>query len=184
MRRGANRSSAFTRRLPAAAVALGCSAPQRVAAAARAAAPRQLRRATAPRPARRTRQQDARRGRHGDIDKIGIALIDWETIAQFIDFNHGDEVKVDTALIDAINNAGGIGGRKLDVVFDKYRADRIGRPRPRSANEVHRGRQVFAVLGNIEDRACGAAVRGETHHKILIGHDLTSVEILGADRTA
>jgi ABC-type branched-subunit amino acid transport system substrate-binding protein len=115
-----------------------------------------------------------------DQIKVGVALIDWSTIAQFIDFNHGDEVKIDNVFFDAINKAGGIGGRQLVPVYIKYKP--IGSQDPVNVcTKFTQDDKVFAVLGNIEDpTGAGQTCVTKNNHTIMIGHDLTDVELSAA----
>jgi ABC-type branched-subunit amino acid transport system substrate-binding protein len=112
--------------------------------------------------------------------KIGIALVDWKSIQQFINFNHGDEQAIDQVFIDNINKNGGIGGKKLVAVYQKYTP--IGSAGPTQVcTSFTEDQKVFAVLGNIEDPSgAGQLCVAKQHKTILIGHDLTEKEINGA----
>ena len=112
--------------------------------------------------------------------KIGIAIVDFAPIQQFVDFNHGDEQKIDQVFIDNINKNGGIGGKKLDVVYQKYTP--IGSTFPTQVcTKMTQDEKVFAVLGNIEDPTGASQLCvSKQNHTILIGHDMTDTELLGA----
>lgn len=78
--------------------------------------------------------------------KIAIVVVDFECIAQFVDFNQGDAEKIANALVADINNKGGILGRKLEVVFKKLcplQPDSVAT----ACTELTDDQQVFAVLG-------------------------------------
>jgi ABC-type branched-subunit amino acid transport system substrate-binding protein len=49
--------------------------------------------------------------------KIGVAVVDFKCIAQFVDFTQGDALKIVQALVDDVNKNGGILGRKIEIVF-------------------------------------------------------------------
>jgi ABC-type branched-subunit amino acid transport system substrate-binding protein len=49
--------------------------------------------------------------------KIGVAVVDFACIAQFVDFTQGDAQKIVQTLVDDINKNGGILGRKIEIVF-------------------------------------------------------------------
>ncbi len=181
MHRGADRRSAWSRRVVAATAAIAV-----LGAAACGSSSKGGGSATtggggstttgAPQPVNKTLGQ----GVTATTIKIGVALIDWQTIAQFIDFNHGDEVKTDQVFFDAINKAGGIGGRKIVAVYQKYKP--IGSQDPTNVcTKFTEDDKVFAVLGNIEDSTgASQACVSKTHHTILIGHDMTAVELNSA----
>jgi ABC-type branched-subunit amino acid transport system substrate-binding protein len=113
--------------------------------------------------------------------KIGIALVDWSSIQQFINFNHGDEQKIDQVFIDDINKNGGIGGKQLIAVYQKYTP--IGSAGPTQVcTTFTEDQKVFAVLGNIEDPSgAGQLCVAKQHKTIMIGHDLTAAEVNGAN---
>ncbi|MEY2461296.1 MAG: branched-chain amino acid transport system substrate-binding protein [Acidimicrobiaceae bacterium] len=49
--------------------------------------------------------------------KIGVLVVDFKCIEQFVDFTQGDAQKIVQALVDDVNKNGGILGRKLEIVF-------------------------------------------------------------------
>jgi hypothetical protein len=115
-----------------------------------------------------------------DTIKIGIALIDFQSIAQYIHLTHGDEEKIDNVFIDQINKNGGINGKKLVAVYQKYVP--IGSITPTQVcTAMTEDHKVFAILGNIEDPSGASQLCvSKTHHTILVGHDMTTAEINGA----
>jgi ABC-type branched-subunit amino acid transport system substrate-binding protein len=78
--------------------------------------------------------------------KIGIVVVDFECIKQFVDFNQGDAEKIYKALVDDINNNGGVLGRKLEVVFKNLcplQPDSVSA----ACTALTDDEQVFAVMG-------------------------------------
>src|SRR3954452_3787181 len=120
---------------------------------------------------------------HGVTDKdikVGVAMVDFEPIKQFVDFNHGDEQATTQVFVDAMNKAGGINGRMIKAVYKKYTP--IGSTFPTQVcTSFTEDEKVFAVLGNIEDPT-GASQKCVTkgHKTVFIGHDLTDPELLAA----
>src|SRR4051794_3016767 len=49
--------------------------------------------------------------------KIGVAVVDFKCIAQFVDFTQGDAEKIANTLVADVNKNGGIGGRQLKLVY-------------------------------------------------------------------
>ncbi|WP_232425149.1 ABC transporter substrate-binding protein [Pseudofrankia inefficax] len=80
--------------------------------------------------------------------KVGIAYPDFATVQKYIKVDHGDYKAAFTALIDKINAAGGIHGRKIVPVFGG-----IDVSSPAAADEtcvkLTRDTTVFAVMGDI-----------------------------------
>jgi len=108
---------------------------------------------------------------------IGIALTDFKCIenipdaVQTIRTNQQQNYQV---YIDAINNAGGVGGRTLDPVYDEFcpipNATLYSQVCTHFTDDEH----VFAVLGNFYDPSGVAqACLAKTHKTIFIGFDLT-----------
>ena len=52
--------------------------------------------------------------------KVGISMVDFDAIKQFVDFNHGNQRKAYEAFIADINKNGGINGRKLVPVYESF----------------------------------------------------------------
>ncbi len=89
---------------------------------------------------------DSFRGVTADSIKIAIVVVDFECIAQFVDFNQGDAEKIEAALVDDINANGGVLGRQLDVVFKNLcplNPDDVAA----ACTSLTDDEQVFAVLG-------------------------------------
>jgi len=86
------------------------------------------------------------RGITADKIKIGVAVVDFKCIEQFVDFNQGDAEKIVTALVSALNKRGGIGGRQIKVVFKSLcplQPDSVSTACTAFTDDS----QVFAVMG-------------------------------------
>jgi len=78
--------------------------------------------------------------------KIGVAVVDFQCIAQFIDFNQGDSEKIINSLVAAKNKAGGIIGRQIKLVFKSLcplQPDTVSA----ACTSFTDDEQVFAVIG-------------------------------------
>ncbi len=114
--------------------------------------------------------------------KIGVVFVDYKAIAQFIDFQRGDQQKIFQAFVDYINAHGGVaGGRKLVPYYNTYFP--AGTTGPLLActtftDDDH----VFATIGVLID-ASGSSQRCFTrlHHSILITHELAQDIMTQAD---
>ena len=71
-----------------------------------------------------------------DEIKVGIPLVDFEAIKDFVDYEFGDTEAISKVFVDAINKDGGVGGRKIVPVYKKYPPIPGGQARPAVA--VHR----------------------------------------------
>ena len=103
--------------------------------------------------------EDARPGVTADSIKLGVSLIDFKCIQQFIDFTRPNQQAIYQAFIDDVNANDGINGRKIVADFNTEC--------PLSATsdllvQVCTGftddDKVFAVIGNIGDAAQDAAI--------------------------
>jgi len=106
--------------------------------------------------------------------KVGIAIIDYDSIKDFVDFERGDQQKTAQIFVDSINKNGGVGGRKIVPVFKTYPPTPGAKPDALSlctswTDDDH----VFAVLGVFIDFT-GQALLCLTreHNTIHIGHEL------------
>jgi len=109
--------------------------------------------------------------------KVGISLIDFKCIAQYIDFTRPNQQAGYQAFIDDINKKGGINGRQIVPVF-KTECPLT----PTSDLQVQlctgftEDNPVFAVLGNLSDAAQDDAIHTcitKKHHTPLITFDVT-----------
>jgi len=78
--------------------------------------------------------------------KVGVAFVDFKCIAQFVDFTQGDAQKIAQALIDDLNDKGGIGGRKIVPVF-KNLCPLQPQDTQAACTAFTDDEQVFAVIG-------------------------------------
>jgi hypothetical protein len=114
--------------------------------------------------------------------KLGVVLVDYKAIAQFIDFARGDQQKIYQAFVDDINNNGGVaGGRKLDVTYNTYFP--AGTAGPLTAcTKFTEDTKVFATIGVlIDDSGSGQLCFTKQHHSILLTHELSEDEMSKAD---
>jgi ABC-type branched-subunit amino acid transport system substrate-binding protein len=109
-----------------------------------------------------------------DSIKVGIALIDFTAIADFVDYTFGDTQRIAQTFVDYINNNGGIDGRKIIPVYKKYPPIPGGKPDPLSmCTAWAEDDKVFAVLGVFIDfTGQGQLCLTKEHHIVHIGHEL------------
>ena len=112
------------------------------------------------------------RGVTADSIKIGVTIVDYSKIAQFVDFNRGNQQELVQILIDDINANGGVGGRKLVPVYKTYNPITNAEPL-QICTALTEDDKVFAVLGVFIDFS-GDAQLCLTRDKetIHIGHEL------------
>lgn len=106
--------------------------------------------------------------------KVGIAIIDYETIAQYIHVLRGDQQKTAQIFVDYINKNGGVNGRKIVPYFTKYSPIPGRTPDPLSmCTSWTEDDGVFAVLGLVVDMASkgqGILCLTREHQTVHIGH--------------
>ena len=109
-----------------------------------------------------------------DEIKIGIPLVDFDAIKDFVDYDFGDTEAISKVFVDSINKNGGIDGRKLVPVYKKYPPIPGMKPDPLSlCTSFAEDDKVFAVLGVFIDFTGQAQKCLTTEHKIIhIGHEL------------
>jgi len=109
-----------------------------------------------------------------DSVKIGIAIIDYDSIKDFLDYNHGDQRAVAQSVVDDINQHGGINGRKIIPVFKEYPPIPGREPDPLSlCTSWAEDDKVFAVVGVFIDfSGQGILCLTREHQVIHIGHEL------------
>lgn len=114
--------------------------------------------------------------------KIGVVFVDYKAIAQFIDFQRGDQQKIFQAFVDDINAKGGVaGGRKLVPVYNTYFP--AGSAGPLSAcTKFTEDDKVFATIGVLIDASgAGQLCFTKQHHSILLTHELNQEVMSQAD---
>jgi len=111
------------------------------------------------------------RGVTADTIKIGIVYPDLASIRQYVNIDHGDYEAVYKALIQRVNDAGGINGRKIEPVFGKLN---LVSPAASTTTCVSltEDQKVFAVLGNAsaDEPLCYV----KDHSTAFIGGDLNA----------
>jgi ABC-type branched-subunit amino acid transport system substrate-binding protein len=109
-----------------------------------------------------------------DSIKVGIALIQFSAIADFVDYKFGDTKKIAQIFVDNINQNGGINGRKIIPVFKEYPPIPGGKPDPLSlCTAWAEDDKVFAVLGVFIDFTGQGQLCLTKQHKVIhIGHEL------------
>lgn len=89
---------------------------------------------------------DSFRGVTSEAIKIGVTAVDLESLQGLVDLDHGSYGDAFGAIIDDVNNAGGVLGRRIDMIFEPFIP--IGTV---SSDEICArlvdDEQVFAVLG-------------------------------------
>jgi hypothetical protein len=109
-----------------------------------------------------------------DAIKIGIAIIDYDSIADYLDYNHGPQQEVAQSFVDYINDHGGVLGRKIVPVYKEYQPIPGRAPSPLSlCTSWAEDDKVFAVLGVFIDfTGQGMLCLSREHRVIHIGHEL------------
>jgi hypothetical protein len=110
-----------------------------------------------------------------DSVRIGVALIDYSAIAQFVDFKRGDQQKIFQAFVDDINAKGGVaGGKKLVPVYETYKPFGAT-PALAVCTSLTEDKNVFAVVGLLLYDPSGAAQTCVTkqHQRVLITSELS-----------
>ncbi len=109
-----------------------------------------------------------------DEIKVGIAIIQFSAIADFIDYTFGDTEAISRVFVDYINDNGGINGRKIVPVYKEYPPIPGGSPDPLSlCTSWSEDDKVFAVLGVFIDfSGQGQLCLAKEHNVIHIGHEL------------
>jgi len=105
--------------------------------------------------------------------KIGIALVDFNCVKDFVDSIRLNQDQVYQAFIDDINAKGGIAGRKIVPVYDSYCP--IGSAGPLAVcTKLTEDDKVFAVLGTFVDFSGDAQTCiAKQHQRVLMTFNLT-----------
>jgi ABC-type branched-subunit amino acid transport system substrate-binding protein len=105
--------------------------------------------------------------------KIGVALVDFECIAPYIQISRKDEYKVYDAFIADINAKGGVAGRKLVPVYRTF-CPIVPAPALALCTQFTEDDEVFAVIGNFVDLTGQAQpCIAKQHDRVLITINLT-----------
>ena len=118
--------------------------------------------------------KDLGHGVEADKVKLGIAIVDYDAIAEHVDFERGDQEKTAQVFVDYINDNGGIGGRQIEAFIKKYPPIPGMTPDPLSlCTSWTEDDGVFAVLGVFIDfSGQGQLCLTKEHETIHIGHEL------------
>jgi ABC-type branched-subunit amino acid transport system substrate-binding protein len=99
--------------------------------------------------------------------KVGISLVDFDCIKQFVDSIRIDQEKNYQAYIDDVNEKGGINGRKIVPVFHTFCP--IGNAQALAlCTKFTEDDKVFAVLGNFVDFSGDAQTCLAKQHKTVL----------------
>jgi ABC-type branched-subunit amino acid transport system substrate-binding protein len=122
----------------------------------------------------RAASSDTTQGVTKDSIKVGIALVDFTAIKDFVDYTFGDTQKIAQVFVDDINKNGGVDGRKIIPVYKKYPPIPGGKPDPLSlCTAWAEDDKVFAVLGVFIDfSGQGQLCLTKEHSVVHIGHEL------------
>lgn len=125
---------------------------------------------------------DSFRGVTAESIKVGIVMVDYEAIKDFVDFHRGDQQAIAQVFVDCINAAGGVGGRMIEPVYKLYPPIPGMEPSPQAiCTEMTDDEQVFAVLGVFIDfTGEGQLCLSRDKETIHIGHELEQPWIDGA----
>ena len=109
-----------------------------------------------------------------DSIKVGIAIVDYASIADFVDFTRGDQQATAQVFVDYINENGGVGGRMIEPVYKSYPPIPGQEPSALSlCTAWTEDDEVFAVLGVFIDFTGDAQLcLTRDHNTIHIGHEL------------
>jgi Periplasmic binding protein len=115
---------------------------------------------------------DSFRGVTAESIKLGILMVDYECIADFIDFERGDQELAYQSFVDAINADGGVLGRQIEPVYQMHCP--IGNEEALAACvAMTQDEEVFATLGVFIDFTGDAQLcLTRDNETIHIGHEL------------
>jgi hypothetical protein len=114
------------------------------------------------------------RGVTADTIKLGVMIVDYEAIKDFVDFHRGDQQTIAQYFVDDINENGGILGRQIEPVYKEYPPIPGMEPNPLSlCTALTEDDEVFAVVGVFIDfTGEGQLCLTREHQTIHIGHEL------------
>src|SRR4051812_22753237 len=105
-----------------------------------------------------------------DAIKVGITYVDLKAIAAVTSINHGDYEANYRAVIDDINEHGGIDGRKIEPVFAPVNP--IGtQPAEQACVKLTADDEVFVVMGFFQTDAVVCPL--ESHDTAVLGGEMT-----------
>ena len=106
--------------------------------------------------------------------KLGIVMVDYEAIKDFVDFHRGDQEATAQVFVDWINDNGGIGGRQIEPVYRTFNPIPGQEPTAlTTCTELTEDEGVFAVLGVLIDFTGDAHLCiSRDHDTVLLTHEL------------
>jgi ABC-type branched-subunit amino acid transport system substrate-binding protein len=105
--------------------------------------------------------------------KIGVALVDFTCIQQFVDSIRVNQDKIYKAFIDDINAHGGVAGRQIVPVYHSYCPIQSAQALA-LCTQFTEDDKVFAVMANFEDFSGDAQTCvAKDHNTVLLTFDLT-----------
>ena len=112
-----------------------------------------------------------------DSIKVGVSLIDFKCIQQFIDFTRPNQQAIYQAFVDDVNQKGGINGRKIIADFNtecplSATSDLLLQVCTKFTDDD----KVFAVIGNLSDAAQDSAIHtciAKTHKTPVLTFQVT-----------
>jgi hypothetical protein len=117
---------------------------------------------------------DSFRGVTKDAIKVAIPIIDYDCIAQFVDFNRGDQEATYEVFVNDINDNGGVLGRKIEPIYKTYCPIAESEALELCA-DMTQSDEVFAVIGvflNASNSGAAQMCVSRDNDTILISHEL------------
>ncbi len=105
--------------------------------------------------------------------KVGVVMIDYRCVEQFVDREEPDQQATFQIFIDYINSKGGIGGRKVVPVYKSY-CPIDNSTELAACTSLTDDSRVFAAIGTFYDPSGNAQLCfAKQHHTIVIADSLT-----------
>ncbi len=108
-----------------------------------------------------------------DAIKIGVMMIDFDCVKQFVDELRPDQEQAFQIFIDQINAKGGINNRKLDPVYKTYCPINLASELA-ACTSLTEDHKVFAAIGVFYDPSGDAQLCfAKRHHTVIVANALT-----------
>ncbi len=105
--------------------------------------------------------------------KVGVVMIDYKCVEQFVDREEPDQQATFQIFIDSINNKGGVNGRKIVPVYKSY-CPIDNSTELAACTALTDDSRVFAAIGTFYDPSGNAQLCfANQHHTIVIADSLT-----------
>ncbi len=109
-----------------------------------------------------------------DTIKIGVSLSDFDCIKPFVDNIRLEQEKNYQTFIDDVNAKGGVNGKKIVAVFDKWCPIPDQQRFAQVCTKFTEDEKVFAVIGNVFDPSGTAQTCiAKQHHTVLFAYSQT-----------